>query len=227
MRVLLIEDEPQATQFIKKGLEENGFQVETANDGQTGYDVASASQFDLIVLDLMLPKIDGIEVCRRLRSQGVASRILMLTARDSIDDRVTGLESGADDYLSKPFAFRELLARLRALSRRTDDRDSTELEVSGMSLNLLTRRVSIRDKEIDLSAKEFALLEVFMRHPDQVLSRTVLVEHVWGYDFEHQSNVVEVYVRYLRQKLDPYFQSSCIETVRGVGYRLLKQSASS
>ncbi|MCA9780961.1 MAG: response regulator transcription factor [Candidatus Eremiobacteraeota bacterium] len=227
MRVLLVEDEPQATQFIKKGLEENGFQVETAGDGETGYDWASSTAFDLIVLDLMLPRMNGLEICRRLRAQGTKARILMLTARDSIDDRVAGLESGADDYLSKPFAFRELLARLRALSRRSDEPASNEVETSGMRLNLLTRRVSVGDVEIDLSAKEFSLLEFFMRHPDQVVSRTVLVEHVWGYDFEHRSNVVEVYVRYLRQKLDPFFQSSVIETVRGVGYRLVRQTPKS
>ena len=151
----------------------------------------------------------------------------MLTARDTIDDRVTGLEGGADDYLNKPFAFRELVARLRALSRRANDQDPNRVETAGMSLDLLTRRVSVREHQIDLSAKEFALLECFMRHPDQVLSKTVLAEQVWGYDFEHRSNVVEVYVRYLRQKLDPHFQSSCIETVRGVGYRLLKQPTNS
>lgn len=227
MRVLLIEDEPQASQFIKKGLEENGFQVETADDGETGYEWASTTSFDLIVLDRMLPRMDGVEVCRRLRSQGVTTRILMLTARDTIDDRVTGLEGGADDYLNKPFAFRELVARLRALSRRANDQDPNRVETAGMSLDLLTRRVSVREHQIDLSAKEFALLECFMRHPDQVLSKTVLAEQVWGYDFEHRSNVVEVYVRYLRQKLDPHFQSSCIETVRGVGYRLLKQPTNS
>ena len=178
MRVLLIEDEPQASQFIKKGLEENGFQVETADDGETGYEWASTTSFDLIVLDRMLPRMDGVEVCRRLRSQGVTTRILMLTARDTIDDRVTGLEGGADDYLNKPFAFRELVARLRALSRRANDQDPNRVETAGMSLDLLTRRVSVREHQIDLSAKEFALLECFMRHPDQVLSKTVLAEQV-------------------------------------------------
>jgi len=225
MRVLLVEDEPEAAQFVKKGLEENGFQVVVAHDGESGFRWACDVEFDLLVLDRMLPGMDGSEICRRLRAKGLTTPALMLTARDSIDDRVSGLESGADDYLSKPFAFRELLARLRALARRTDNRaSSNKIEACGMCLDLLTRRVSIGEHKVDLSAKEFALLEFFLRHPDQVLSKTVLVEQVWGYDFEHQSNVVEVYVRYLRQKLDPHFLSSCIETVRGVGYRLLAQT---
>lgn len=222
MRVLLIEDEPQAAAFIKKGLQENGYQVEVATDGETGYDWASSHPFDLIVLDLMLPRMDGVEVCRRLRQQGVASRILMLTARDAIDDRVTGLEAGADDYLNKPFAFRELLARLRAISRRQTDSKGNTLEVGDLKLDLLTRRASVRGNKTDLSTKEFALLETFMRHPDQVLTRTVLLEEVWGYDFDNRSNIVEVYVRYLRQKLDSPPAPSRIETVRGSGYRLLK-----
>lgn len=224
MRVLLVEDEPEASSFIKKGLEENGFSVEVAFDGETGYDWASSFQFDLIILDVMLPRMSGIEVCKRLRHNGTTSQILMLTARDSIDDRVTGLDSGADDYLNKPFAFRELLARLRALGRRNSEQRPDSLKVGDLTLNLLTRRVVVEGTEFDLSAKEFMLLETFMRHPDQVLSRTVLLEKVWGYDFEQQSNVVEVYIRYLRKKLDKPSEESHIETVRGAGYRLLLKS---
>ncbi|MCA9795385.1 MAG: response regulator transcription factor [Candidatus Eremiobacteraeota bacterium] len=226
MHVLLIEDEPRVHAFIKKGLEENGFLVEVAEDGESGLDWAMQSNFDLIVLDVMLPRIDGIELCQRLRKAGVTSRVLMLTARDGVDDRVLGLEAGADDYLVKPFAFRELLARLRALTRRNDSPETNLVKVGDLELDILTRRLKVRGKEASLSAKEFDLLHFFMRNPDRVLSRTVLAEHVWGFDYDHRSNVVEVYVRYLRQKIDNPPAASLIETVRGVGYRLVASDAS-
>jgi two-component system OmpR family response regulator len=182
--------------------------------------MAGSTEFDAIVLDLMLPGIDGFETCRRLRDDGVWAPVLMLTARDAVADRVAGLDHGADDYLVKPFSFAELLARLRALVRRGGAERPTVLEVGGLRLDPATHRVSRDGKEISLSAKEFALLEVFMRHPGEAISRFHLLEHAWDYEYENRSNVVDVYVRYLREKVDRPFGADSIETVRGVGYRL-------
>jgi len=168
----------------------------------------------------MLPKLDGISLCKRLRRAGNQANVLMLTARDTVDDRVVGLDVGADDYLVKPFAFRELLARLRALRRRASEQRTTTLQVAGLTLDLVTHHAAREGQTIELTAKEFALLELLMRHPNQTLSRTVIAEHVWGYDFYYQSNVVDVYIRYLRRKIDDPFAARLIETVRGMGYRL-------
>lgn len=222
MQVLLVEDQREVVAFLRKGLEENGFSVQVAGDGLLGYDWATCAKFDLIILDVMLPGLDGLELCRKLRSGGTTSRILMLTALASVDERVAGFEAGADDYLSKPFAFRELLARLRALVRRNEEPRASTLMVGDLTLDLHTRRACLGTQGVDLSAKEFTLLEAFMRQPDRVLSRTVLLEQVWGYDYRHRSNILEVYVQYLRQKLDRDHGPSRIETVRGAGYRLVQ-----
>lgn len=220
MRVLVVEDEPKIAAFIARGLTENAYTVDVAHDGEEGYEWARNFDYDFIILDLMLPKVDGITLCQRLRRAGKRVRVLMLTAKDSVADRVTGLDAGADDYLVKPFAFQELLARLRALGRRDGESQANLLQVGDLTLDLITHRAKRQGQSVELSTKEFALLEFLMRHPDQVLSRTVLGERVWGYDFYHQSNVVDVYIRYLRRKIDEPFAVKLIQTVRGTGYRL-------
>lgn len=220
MRVLVVEDERKIAAFIKRGLEENAYAVDVAYDGEDGYAWAQSFPYDLIILDVMLPKLDGFTFCRRLRAEGNQAQILMLTAKDAVDDRVTGLDAGADDYLVKPFAFRELLARLRALSRRGGEQRTTTLQVADLTLDLVSHQAMRGGRAIDLTAKEFALLELLMRHPNQILSRTVIAEHVWDYDFYNQSNVVDVYIRYLRKKIDDPFDLKLIQTIRGMGYRL-------
>ena len=221
MRVLLIEDEPKIAAFIQRGLEEHAYAVDVAHDGVDGYEWAHNFDYDFIVLDLMLPKLNGLELCRRLRGEGNVANLIMLTAKDAVADRIAGLDAGADDYLVKPFAFGELLARLRAVRRRTIHQPgTTRLTIDDLTLNLLTHQAQRGGKVIDLSAKEFALLEMLMRYPNQVLSRTLIAEHVWNYDFYNQSNVVDVYIRYLRRKIDEPFATKLIQTVRGMGYRL-------
>jgi two-component system, OmpR family, response regulator len=220
MRVLVAEDHLKMASLLRRGLVEEGYAVDVVPDGQEAVVRATATEYDVIVLDVMLPKLDGFEVCRRVRASGVWSPVLMLTARDAVEDRVNGLDAGADDYLTKPFSFAELLARLRALSRRGPVERPALLEVGDLRLDPSTRRVWRGDDEISLSAKEFALLETFMRRPGQVLGRFELLEHVWDYAYENRSNVVDVYVRYLREKVDRPFGALSIETVRGVGYRL-------
>jgi heavy metal response regulator len=220
MRVLVIEDEQKIAAFIKRGLAENAYAVDVAHDGEEGYDWARNFEYDFIILDIMLPKMDGLKLCRRLRQEGNRAQILMLTAKDAVDDRVAGLDAGADDYLVKPFAFRELLARLRALRRRTGEQRATRLHIGDLTLDLVAHHAERQGQPIELTAKEFALLEFLMRHPNQTLSRTVIAEHVWGYNFYHQSNVVDVYIRYLRRKIDDPFEAKLLQTVRGMGYRL-------
>jgi heavy metal response regulator len=220
MRILVVEDEIKMAAFIKRGLEEEGAAVDIASDGQDGLFQASTGNYDLIILDISLPLIDGIEVCRRLRERRVTAPILLLTARDTVDMKVRGLDSGADDYLTKPFAFAELLARLRALRRRDRKEPSVRLQVADLVLDPLTRRVYRGSQPIDLTSKEFALLECFMRHPDQVLTRTVLAEKVWDESFDSFTNVIDVYVNYLRNKIDRNFSPKLIHTVRGAGYVL-------
>ncbi len=220
MRVLVVEDEAKMASFIKRGLEEEGAAVDISPDGQDGLYRASTGSYDLIVLDITLPLIDGLEVCRKLRESRVSTPILLLTARDSVDMKVRGLDSGADDYLTKPFAFAELLARIRALRRRDRAEVNLRLQVGDLVLDPLTRRVSRANQAISLTSKEFALLECFMRHADQVLSRTVLSENVWDETFDSFTNVIDVYVNYLRNKVDRNFSPKLIHTVRGAGYVL-------
>ena len=220
MRALVVEDEAKMAALICRGLVEEGYAADVARTGEEALWMARATPYDAIVLDLMLPGRDGLEVCRELRGSGVWSPILMLTARDGVEDRVNGLDSGADDYLTKPFSFAELLARLRALARRGAHERPAVLQVGSLRLDPATRRTWRGDAEIELSAKEFALLETFMRRAGEVLTRLELLEHAWDYGYDNRSNVVDVYVRYLREKIDRPFGLDAIETVRGTGYRL-------
>jgi two-component system OmpR family response regulator len=222
MRVLVVEDEVKMAALLRRGLSEEGLAVDVAEEGERALAMAASADYDAVVLDVMLPGIDGFETCRRLRRDGVWAPVLMLTARGSLDDRVVGLDGGADDYMVKPFAFAELLARLRALVRRGTVERPPVIEVGALRLDPGTRQVWRGETEIDLSSKEFTLLETFMRHAGYVLSRSQLLEQAWEYDFEHRSNVVEVYIRYLRRKIDVPFDVVSIETVRGAGYRLRK-----
>jgi two-component system OmpR family response regulator len=220
MRVLIVEDEPKMANLIRRGLTAEGMAVDLAATGDDAVWMGAATEYDAIVLDVMLPGRDGFEVCERLRADKVWSPILMLTARDSVADRVAGLDRGADDYLTKPFSYAELLARLRALVRRGRPERPAQLEAAGLRLDPATRRVWRGDDELALSAKEFALLETMMRRPGQILSRFELLEHAWSYDYENRSNVVDSYIRFLRRKIDKPFGTDSIETVRGAGYRL-------
>jgi two-component system OmpR family response regulator len=220
MRVLVVEDEVKMAALIRRGLVEEGHAADVASTGEDALWMGQAHPYDVIVLDLMLPRLSGFETCRRLRDAGVWTPVLMLTARDAVDDRVSGLDAGADDYLTKPFSFAELLARLRALARRGGVERPAMLEIGGLRLDPASRTVWRREQEIHLSPKEFALLEAFMRRPGQVLTRLQLLEHAWDFAYENRSNIVDVYVRYLREKIDRPFGADSIETVRGVGYRL-------
>ncbi len=220
MRILVVEDEPKLARLLERGLVEEGHAADVARTGEDALWMARAVEYDAIVLDLMLPGINGVEVCRTLRESEVWSPVLMLTARDAVADRVAGLDAGADDYLPKPFAFDELLARLRSLARRGKPERPAVLEAGGLRLDPSTRKVWRGETEIELSTKEFALLETFMRRPGQVLSRYQLLEHAWDIAYESKSNVVDVYVRYLREKVDRPFGVESLETVRGAGYRL-------
>ena len=222
MHVLIVEDQPNVSNYVKRALEEQGYAVDSARTGQEALDWGAVVKYDLIVLDIMLPEINGITVCRRLRSQGHPAAILMLTARDTVDDRVTGLDAGADDYLVKPFDLKELLARLRALARRRTTKTSI-LKVGDLSLDTRTHVVMHNDTLIKLTAKEYAVLECLMREPDRVFTRTEIAESIWNYDVYNQSNVVDVYIRNLRRKIDDPFGRKLIHTVRGAGYRLSDQ----
>ena len=220
MRVLIVEDDVKMAGLIRRGLTEEGLAADVAKDGHDAVWMAAATDYDAIVLDVMLPGGDGFDVCRSLREKGQWAPVLMLTARDAVEDRVAGLDAGADDYLTKPFSFAELLARLRALARRPPLERPAILEAGDLRLDPATRQVWRGEAEVQLSTKEFALLETFMRRPGEVLSRYQLLEHCWDYAYENRSNVVDVYVRYLREKVDRPFGRSSIETVRGAGYRL-------
>lgn len=218
--ILVVEDDRRIRDVLRRGLIFEGYKVETAEDGESALRAVRENLPDAVILDIMLPGIDGIEVCQRIRSVSNLP-ILMLTARDSVPNRVEGLDAGADDYLVKPFAFDELLARLRAiLRRRQTESPSDKLQFADLMLNPRTRQVFRGDDEISLTAKEFDLLELFMRHPNQVLTREVIYEHIWNYDFGGESNIIEVYVRYLRTKLETGNRPRLIQTVRGVGYAL-------
>jgi len=224
VRVLIVEDDIRMATAIRRGLQAEGVVADVATRGEDALWMAGSTKFDAVILDLMLPGIDGFETCRRLRADGVWAPIIMLTARDAIEDRVKGLDRGADDYLVKPFSLAELLARLRALARRGQVGRPAALEVGDLRMDPATQQVWRGDQEIPLSHKEFVLLEAFMRRPGEVLSRFQLLERAWDYDYENRSNVVEVYVRYLREKVDRPFGRKSIETVRGAGYRLRKDA---
>ena len=221
MRILLVEDNRRLSLSLKNSLIEEGYAVDTAYDGADGLDLAVYTPYDVVILDVMLPKMDGLEVCRQLRRQGHKTPILLLTARDAVEDRVQGLDSGADDYLVKPFAMSELLARLRALLRREGSSKSGLLQVGDLVIDPATHFVERNGQDIKLTAREYTLLEYFMRHPNQLISREMVENHLWNYDFESISNVVDVYVRRLRRKIDdPFEDPKMLETVRGAGYRL-------
>ena len=219
MYVLVVEDERRLAQLVRRVLEEEGHTVDTAHDGEEGLTMALDASHDVIVLDVMLPGRDGISLCRELRQQKVDTPVLLLTALDGVDDRVRGLDAGADDYLPKPFAFQELLARIRALGRRrVQAREASELKVEDLVLDLRRRRAQRAERMIELSPKEFSLLEYLMRNDGRVVTRTQILDHLWGYDYDSESNLVDVYVAYLRRKVDKGHQRSLIRTVRGVGY---------
>ena len=220
MRVLIVEDEVKLAGLLRRGLAEEGHAADVAGSDDDALWMSAAVEYDAIVLDVLLPGADGFEVCRRMREQGVWAPVLMLTARDAVEDRIAGLDAGADDYLPKPFVFAELLARLRALVRRGVAERPAVLQIGDLRLDPATHQVWRGDEEVRLSAKEFSLLETFMRRPGQVLSRYQLLEHAWDYGYENRSNVVDVYVRYLRDKIDRPFGRDSLETVRGAGYRL-------
>jgi two-component system, OmpR family, response regulator len=224
MRVLIVEDQVRMASLLRRGLRTGGAAADVAIKGEDALWMAGSTKYDVIVLDLMLPGMDGFDICRSLRSDGVWTPVLMLTARNVLRDRVAGLDAGADDYLTKPFALTELLARLRALARRGEVQRPAILEVGSLRLDPGSRRVWRGDQQIEVSAKGFALLEIFMRHPDQVLSRFELLEGAWDNGYENRSNVVDVHIRHLRERIDEPFGLHSIETVRGVGYRLCEDS---
>jgi len=220
MAILVVEDERKIREFLKRGLEEEGFTVETAPDGEQGLELASGGAYEVIILDLLLPRRDGVNVCRTLRAQEITTPVLMLTARDAVPDRVAGLDVGADDYLTKPFAFEELLARIRALLRRERTVQPPVLRVADLALNPSTRAVTRGGTTVDLTNREYQMLHLLMRHPGQVLSRAMIEERVWGHDFDPSSNVVDAYIRLLRRKIDHGHARQLIHTVRGAGYVL-------
>jgi two-component system copper resistance phosphate regulon response regulator CusR len=223
MRILVVEDERKVAQFIKKGLEEEGYAVDLASDGEEGLAMALDGVHDLIVLDIALPKMDGLRVLKRLREEKAPNPVLLLTVRATIEDKVFGLDSGADDYLTKPFAFQELVARIRALLRRKAEAGAPLLRFADLVLDPARRLVSRGEEKIELTGKEFSLLEYFLRNPGRVLSRAMISEHVWDYDFDTESNVIDVYVNYLRRKIDSGRKKKLIQTVRGTGYVLKEE----
>jgi len=224
MRILVVEDEVKMAGLLKRGLEEEGYAVDVANTGANGLWAATENEYDAIVLDLMLPDLSGLEICRRLRRDGRWMPVLILTARDGVPDRVAGLDAGADDYMVKPFAFSELFARLRALIRRGAGERPAVVMVDDLLLDPASRSVSRAGTSIELTAREFALLELLLRHPGEVLTRTRILEHVWDFAYDGGSNVVDVYIRYLREKVDRPFGRRSIETVRGSGYRFRRET---
>jgi len=224
MKILVVEDEQRVAQFIQKGLKEEGHAVDCAYDGEEGGFLAEVNEYDLIILDLMLPKKNGLTVCSEIRERGVSTPVLLLTARDAVQDKVRGLDAGADDYLTKPFVFDELLARVRALLRRGSESKAPILKIIDLELDPMSRRVTRGGKPIRLTTKEYALLEYMMRNPDRVLSRTRIGEHVWDMNFDPESNVIDVYVSHLRNKVDKGFDVSLIHTLRGQGYMLTEDA---
>jgi len=224
MKILVVEDEERVAQFIQKGLKEEGHAVDVSYDGEDGSFLAEVNDYDLILLDVMLPKKNGISVCREIRARGVVTPVLMLTARDSVEDRVRGLDAGADDYLVKPFAFEELLARVRALLRRRSDTKTPTLQLGDLELDPITRLVTRAGKPIRLTTKEYSLLEYLLRNANKVLSRTLIGEHVWDMNFDPESNVIDVYISHLRNKIDKGYDVALLHTMRGQGYLLSADS---
>ena len=220
MKILIVEDEKKVSDFVRKGLQEEGYVVDTSHNGEDGLRMAADGVYDLVILDIYLPKLDGLTVLKKLREKKINTPVLLLTVRATIEDKVLGLNSGADDYLTKPFAFQELLARARALMRRRVEVNSAEIRVGDLVLDPVRRSVSRGERKIELTAKEFSLLEFMMRNPERVLSRTAIINHVWNYDFDSETNVVDVYVNYLRKKVDGGEGPKLIHTIRGVGYVL-------
>lgn len=218
MRILLVEDEPSLLKIIERRLKEEGYSVDSAKDGRMAENFINSVEYDCIILDIMIPIIDGLTLLRKMRLKKISSPVLFLTAKDTIEDRVIGLDSGADDYLVKPFSFDELLARVRSLLRRQKESRNIILSIDDLKLNTITREVKRGDKLIELTSKEYALLEFFLRNKNRVLTKHQIAEHVWNYNFEYNSNIVEVYVRYLRRKIDDDFKNKLIHTVRGGGY---------
>jgi two-component system, OmpR family, response regulator len=222
MKVLLVEDDRKIASFIRKGLKEQGFVVDSCDNGDEGYALATGQAYDVLILDIMLPGRDGLSILRGLRAEKITVPVILVTARSALQERVEGLNLGADDYLSKPFYMEELLARVHAVTRRATGDHLSLMQVGHLKVNLITREVRLGEEKVDLTVREFSLLELLMRSPGRVFTRTQILEHVWGYDFDPQTNVVDVYVRRLRSKVDVKPDAALIETVRGVGYRMIK-----
>ena len=220
MKILVVEDEKNIANYLKKGLAEAGYKVDLAHDGEDAVYMASINDYDLILLDIMIPKMDGVEVCKTLRKEKNTAYIILISAKDKIQDKITGLDAGADDYITKPFAFAELLARVRAVLRRNSEDKESVISAADLTVNLLNREVKRGDKIIELTLKEFSLLEYFLRNKNLVLTRTMIAEKVWNIDFLTDTNVVDVYINHLRKKIDKEFEQKLIHTVRGVGYIL-------
>ncbi|KKS23070.1 MAG: Winged-helix transcriptional response regulator [Microgenomates group bacterium GW2011_GWC1_41_8] len=220
MRILLVEDERRLSNVVKKGLTEEGFAIDTAFDGEEGQYLAESENYDLIILDIMLPKVDGLTICKELRAKNIKTPILMLTAKTTVEDKAAGLDSGADDYLAKPFAFLELRSRIHALIRRSKQEPSPTLTIADLVLDPIRHKLTRDGKDISLTPKEFSVLEILLRHKDEVVSRTMIIEHVWDYNFDSMSNVVDVFVAALRRKVDKGAKTLLLHTVRGVGYKI-------
>ncbi len=218
MRILVVEDEDKIAGLIRRGLREEGYAVDIAKDGIEGEFMASTNDYDVIIMDVMLPKKDGISLCTSLRVKRIATPVIMVTAKDAVSDKVKGLDSGADDYLTKPFAFEELLARIRSLLRKRDNNSAVKLRVGALEMDIISHKVSREGKEIVLTSKEYALLEYLMRNAGSVITRTMIAEHVWDINFDTDTNVIDVYINYLRRKIDDGFKNNLIQTVRGRGY---------
>ncbi len=224
MRLLVIEDEKSLLKIIAKRLKEEGYSIDAVTNGRDGENYIYSTDYDCIILDIMIPIVDGLTLLRRIRAKKISTPILLLTARDSIEDRVVGLDTGADDYLIKPFSFDELLARVRALLRRQKEKRDIVLSVGDLKLDTVTREVKRGDRSIELTSKEYSILEYFLKNKNRVLTKSQIAEHVWNYDFEYNSNIVEVYIRYLRRKIDEDFENKLIHTIRGGGYVLRDES---